>query len=936
MTVKLKDWKEDISCSGILFWNCSKGISYKRSVVKALLNNYRPRLAFISESEIKINLTNNYNFFNMPNYDLELANTISTGKSRIACYVEKQSGFVRRKDLESSGLDIIVMEGHKMRIVGIYRPFKLMENETKGEAFDKLIKNLRLTAATNNQKDFLAGGDFNVDWLKPSNLKMSLMEWMDDFDFNQIVKTQTRYRAVTTRDGIREESSLLDHLYTNMKDLDFFQLPTEWSDHEIHLVKIPRGRPKQKKTKIHMRDWRAYNPVTFGTWIKANSFEAFNESVTAAMEKQIPFRVVRFHDTTGEVADPSVAKIIKKRDRFLKKYKKLKDVDYLFKAQHLSKRIKQAAKKQERFKLQKKLQNPDPRSFWTTVRSMLGHSNRDEISLSDGQLETTDKAKNAETFLNFFLTKVEDLEKRSKLADTDETEAAGPDPDSWTDFTHTEIVKSAKALRNKKSFGQDNIPLKLVRDIGRNNPHIICGMLNGFAREGLPQSLKVSRIIPLHKKGEKNKVENYRPIANLNSISKLYEKLILCRLNIETEGKEGSFQHAYRKNHSTVSALLELQSRIGEALDKKELVVVYSMDLSAAFDLLRPQLMQKVLAAAGVSNHLKWIINDFLTNRQIYLDLEGTTSSTKQMNIGCVQGSILGPRLFTLYLGDLVAKIGYDEVVTYADDSYVIIRGKSITELQQKVKEISTKHVRYLRSKGMIVNENKTEIVIFGNTPHEATFEIEDTVIKSTNKMKALGVWFQHDMKWNSHVDEVLKKIKPKLSMLKKIRKNLDMDQFLKIATAQIYSILYYASQVWLNETLRSDYWQRLKSLHYRVLRAAARDFKQKMPKTTLDKKCKRVNPKTWSTYSTSSLVIKVIRDRSPTYLYEMLHETIHTTRRQPTKARFYDNSKGKIGKHRLCNRLQGMNDLPEWLNLDMTDDAIRRLLKKALNFDFE
>jgi len=139
-----------------------------------------------------------------------------------------------------------------------------------------------------------------------------------------------------------------------------------------------------------------------------------------------------------------------------------------------------------------------------------------------------------------------------------------------------------------------------------------------------------------------------------------------------------------------------------------------------------------------------------------------------------------------------------------------------------------------------------------------------------------------------------------------------------------------------LNKTLRTNYWHKLRSLPYRVLRAEVRDFKQKMPKPTLDQKCKRVNPRIWSLYSTSWLVIKVIRDRSPIFLDELLNETIHTTRRQPDKARFYDNLKGKVGKHHLCNRLHEMNDLPEWLNIGMTDDAIRRFLKTALNFNFD
>jgi len=113
------------------------------------------------------------------------------------------------------------------------------------------------------------------------------------------------------------------------------------------------------------------------------------------------------------------------------------------------------------------------------------------------------------------------------------------------------------------------------------------------------------------------------------------------------------------------------------------------------------------------------------------------------------------------------------------------------------------------------------------------------------------------------------------------------------------------------------------------------RDFKQRKSKIELDVACKRVTPKTWSIYSTASLVIKIKRDRKPNYLHDTLQETIYTTRRQPDLAKFYDNWRGKIGKHRLCNRLTTMNDLPAWLDKTMTDDTIRIFLKEHLNFSF-
>jgi len=63
--------------------------------------------------------------------------------------------------------------------------------------------------------------------------------------------------------------------------------------------------------------------------------------------------------------------------------------------------------------------------------------------------------------------------------------------------------------------------------------------------------------------------------------------------------------------------------------------------------------------------------------------------------------------------------------------------------------------------------------------------------------------------------------------------------------------------------------------------------------------------------------------------------ETYYAERRKPDHAKFFDNSRGKIGKHRLCNRLNNLDNLPGWFDKDLNDHAIRKLLKDYLDFDF-
>ena len=107
--------------------------------------------------------------------------------------------------------------------------------------------------------------------------------------------------------------------------------------------------------------------------------------------------------------------------------------------------------------------------------------------------------------------------------------------------------------------------------------------------------MKTAKVVPLLKKGKAEDVNNYQPISNLCSITKIFEKLILQRINdIEQQERvnlTGDFQHGFKPRHSTETACLDIQSRIAEKCDNGEYVAISPIDLSAAFDTLSPELL---------------------------------------------------------------------------------------------------------------------------------------------------------------------------------------------------------------------------------------------------------------------------------------------------------------------------------------------------------
>jgi len=170
-----------------------------------------------------------------------------------------------------------------------------------------------------------------------------------------------------------------------------------------------------------------------------------------------------------------------------------------------------------------------------------------------------------------------------------------------------------------------------------------------------------------------------------------------------------------------------------------------------------------------------------------------------------------------------------------------------------------------------------------------------------------------------------------KLSVLRRIKKRFTTDQFLKIVTSQYYSNLYYCSSVWLSTEMRWILKRMINSAHYKALRISINDFKNRTSRDTLNIKLKRATPSEWSNYTTTPLVIKIVRDKMPEHIHSKLSETIYSTRRKPQVGKFHNNARGKIGKQSIQNRLQHMDRLTEnWLHSDWNNDRIRTTLKKT------
>ena len=155
---------------------------------------------------------------------------------------------------------------------------------------------------------------------------------------------------------------------------------------------------------------------------------------------------------------------------------------------------------------------------------------------------------------------------------------------NWKFASTYEITKIIESLKTKNSCGYDEISVKIVKS---SAPFIISPLTYICNKSGkFPERLKYALIRPVHKKGDKHLVTNYRPISLLTSFSKIFEKLVFARLykHLLTNRILAKAQYGFRSNSSTENAAYNVINEITQAMNDRRPLGGLFCDLEKAFD----------------------------------------------------------------------------------------------------------------------------------------------------------------------------------------------------------------------------------------------------------------------------------------------------------------------------------------------------------------
>ena len=724
----------------------------------------------------------------------------------------------------------------------IYKPPKENNNNSNIESFISELSP-KLHNLARSKANIMIAGDFNINLLQ---LK-SRPAFSNFFD---LMLTNSFWPTITFPTRFTENTcTLIDNLYyksnSNNALISSGILVTDISDHLpcFSTFDVSPYYKKDHKTTIFKRLCDENNLIKLHNEIlSSNIYNLLDKSTThnpninynilenviiSSMDKIMPLKRFKFnkyrHKKQPWITN-GLLKSIRYKDKLYRNLKQTKPTasEFLVIKNNLrvykcilGKCIRHA--KRTYFNTQLYKYKTDTSQTWKILNQIIGnkkeHTLGTEINIDGNMVD--DPHNIAEEFNKYFseigtkladnLKDKSDITHKSFLKDTINSQFR------FKQVNEQEVNDIFKELHSKNSAGHDTISTRTLKAIQPAIIKPITLIINQSLNTGVfPSKLKIAKVIPVYKKGNKLSLENYRPISLLPSISKIFEKVVFNQLYsyFDSNNLLNSKQYGFRKLFSTEHALLHFTDRIISEMDKSNYPLAIFLDLSKAFDTLNPEILIDKLKYYGVvEDSLAWF-HSYLTNRKQYVQYENNKSSISNINLGVPQGSILGPLLFIIYTNDLVHASDFFEPILYADDTSLISKSIDFNK-QLDIEKLNTELnniFSWLSINKLSLNVTKTKYMIFTpknkilNLPH---ITINNEPIQNVSDFSFLGILLNEHMSWQSHIDNISNKISRKIGLIHKLKHFLPISATKTLYSSLILPLLNYGILAWGTSTTR-------------------------------------------------------------------------------------------------------------------------------------
>jgi hypothetical protein len=366
-----------------------------------------------------------------------------------------------------------------------------------------------------------------------------------------------------------------------------------------------------------------------------------------------------------------------------------------------------------------------------------------------------------------------------------------------------EVQRAINDLNIGSAAGVDKVPVKFLRNISSFlTPHLVRMINDCIMTAVFPKSLKVAKVCPVYKQGTHMSAANYRPISVLSNLAKVYERIICNRLlSFYTFTKFfNEQQYGFVPQSNTTAAVTNFVHKVQTAVDKRGFCAGLFIDVSKAFDCVQHDILLGKVKRSGVRGSPHDLIQNYLEGREQFVMIGNSYGNRRVIDVGVPQGSILGPKMFLIYINDIFELDLKGEIQLYADDAAIFYEADSVEELQQDMQNDLLKLSEWFFNNGLTFNVGKTKFIVFHHhrkvVPRFDLFVGLNKVDEVTD-ITYLGLRLQKSCKWHLQVDHVKSRVVPFVGIFRRIFPVIPMEIRKMLYYAYIHSQFIYLNPIW-------------------------------------------------------------------------------------------------------------------------------------------
>lgn len=330
------------------------------------------------------------------------------------------------------------------------------------------------------------------------------------------------------------------------------------------------------------------------------------------------------------------------------------------------------------------------------------------------------------------------------------------------------------------------------------NKHLFSGIF--------PDELKVGLVTPIHKASSKADFNNYRPVTVSPIFSKIFEYVIIRRLNAHISNNEilNVNQFGYKEKSNTETAIAHILNEIYNGIDQNYATSLTCIDLSKAFDCLSHNILITKLEKLKLDEFFLNLLKSYLTNRQQAVKVNGKISSFETVYCGTPQGGVLSGLLFNIYVNSIFELNLYGNLFLYCDDCNLVSIENDPKNLKTFIEHDLLLISEWLKFHHLSPNANKTKYILFHNRKKHEYFTVsslnicfDSHTIERAEHIKILGFIIDETLNFEKHIEYIRSLIVPFTFAIKRIRNFIDDKTALSLYYAYVHSRMVYMSNFW-------------------------------------------------------------------------------------------------------------------------------------------